>query len=94
MAEDLEQQVGSPDLAVAFLDQLRNEAMEHFWKVPYQVDDGSVNLDGATWIVEGRKEGQCHVVTRWSPEPNDPFRRFAWAILGLTRRSFVFEDVY
>jgi hypothetical protein len=37
-----------------------------FWKIPTQVH--SDGLDGAQWIVEGRRELQYHVVDRWSPE--------------------------
>lgn len=35
------------------------------WQLPTH-EDKNVGLDGAQWIVEGRRDGRYHVVDRWS----------------------------
>jgi hypothetical protein len=37
-----------------------------FWSAPNPVDD-QMGTDGSQWIIEGVKDGQYHVVDRWSP---------------------------
>jgi hypothetical protein len=59
----------------SFLVRLRDLS---FWSMPSE-DDGGVEdsrgyrlktsgLDGARWVLEGIKDGEYHVVDRWSPE--------------------------
>ena len=38
----------------------------HFWSLPNPVNDQK-GTDGSQWIVEGVRNGQYHVVDRWSP---------------------------
>ena len=38
-----------------------------FWDMPARIDD--LGCDGADLIVEGVKDGEYHVVHRWSPQP-------------------------
>ena len=38
-----------------------------FWKLPSR-DETRMGCDGAQWIVEGVKDGNYHIVDRWSPE--------------------------
>jgi hypothetical protein len=38
----------------------------NFWSAPNPVDDQK-GTDGSQWIIEGVKDGQYHVVDRWSP---------------------------
>lgn len=51
-----------------------------FWTLPTRVpDDG---LDGAQWVMEGRKGSQYHVVERWSPK-GGAYREFCLSLLKL-----------
>ncbi|WP_447589107.1 hypothetical protein [Aquipseudomonas campi] len=43
-----------------------------FWTLPSE--EKNAGLDGATWILEGIKDGQYHYTERWSPLP--PY--FGW----------------
>ncbi|MBA2340923.1 MAG: hypothetical protein H0V88_11045 [Pyrinomonadaceae bacterium] len=38
----------------------------NFWSMP--TEDGRIGLDGASFLLEGYKSGQHHVVNRWLPE--------------------------
>ncbi|MBO2008093.1 hypothetical protein [Hymenobacter negativus] len=40
-----------------------------FWNMPTEKPD--FGCDGSEWIVEGRKNGEYHVVARWSPRKGD-----------------------
>jgi hypothetical protein len=54
------------------------------WNLPTHADDANVvRLDGARWIVEGVKNGQYHVIDRWSPAPPDPVRAIGLLALKL-----------
>lgn len=53
---------------------LLNEA--DFWNSPAEESKDGIVLDGAQWIIEGAKNGQYHVVDRWSPDKG-PFRHAA-----------------
>ena len=75
--------------------QQRRDAEEAVWSEPYRVDTGRFGVDGATWIVEARREGRCHVVERWSPASNSMFRSFAWGIIKSTAgKRFYYDEVY
>lgn len=52
-----------------------------FWDMPST--DKSGGLDGAEWIVEGIHNGKYHIVERWSPYPDDPFRALSWYFMQL-----------
>lgn len=62
-----------------FLEHFRELAEEFFWSQPFRKK--AVGVDGATWILEGRREGECHVVDRWSPPTSEPMRVFAERLL-------------
>ena len=51
-----------------------------FWKLPGPVQLGG--LDGAQWILEGRKGEQYHVVDRWSPETG-AYREFCLSLVKI-----------
>lgn len=43
-----------------------------FWGLPAQVDNPrTVVVDGTEWLIEGVKDGKCHVVTRYSSPLTD-----------------------
>lgn len=64
------------------------------WDQPYEVDDGTIELDGATWTIEAIKGGKCHVVKRWSPEQRDVFRWFADDLINLSGKRFYYDEFY
>jgi len=80
-------QTQDPDAVDAALDQIREDAEAQFWRQPYQVDQG-LGYDGAMWIVEGWRRQRCHVISRWSPQPQTSVRVFAESILGVTGQNF------
>jgi len=54
----------------------------------------AIGLDGAQWIVEGVKNGQYHIVDRWSPEIADPVRAIGLLNLKLGRVRIASAKVY
>jgi|GEM_PF-1196044 len=56
-------------------------ASTEFWEMSPTIADGGP--DGAEWIVEGVRDDKYHVVKRWSPDLNDPFRRLSWYFMQL-----------
>ena len=40
-----------------------------FWSLPTRID--RMGLDGTQWIIEGLKEGNYHIVDRWTPEEGE-----------------------
>jgi len=79
-------------------------AAADFWNLPTLAGvnetppgpDGTVEIgaDGAQWIVEGVKNGQYHVVDRWSPETADPVREIGLLSLKLGRFRIRSGNVY
>lgn len=85
---------GDPELLEGILEAFRDSYAAGFWQLPFAVDDGSIVLDGATWTIEGRRDGRCHVVTRQSPEPRDELRAFAETLIDLSGKRFYYDEVY
>ena len=85
---------GDQDLIEGIIEVFREETEAEFWNLPYELDDGSIVLDGATWTIEGRRDGQCHVVTRLSPEVGNEFRRLAEKLMKLSGKRFYYDEVY
>jgi hypothetical protein len=85
----------------SFLEAL---AASDFWNSPTLAGanetppgpDGTVwiGLDGAQWIVEGVKNGQYHVVERWSPQTGDTVRAIGLLALKLGRFRIRAGNVY
>ncbi len=79
-------------------------AAADFWNLPTLAGvnetppgpDGTVRigLDGAQWIVEGVKNGQYHIVDRWSPETGDPVRAIGMLSLKMGRFRIRPGNVY
>jgi hypothetical protein len=67
-----------------------------FWNLPTLpvADERRVGLDGAQWIVEGVKDGQYHVVDRFSPGPANPVREIGMLALKLGRMKIRSAEVY
>lgn len=79
--------------SVDYFRQLLDKA--EFWTAPTEEkENGTVNLDGAQWIIEAAKGGQYHVVDRWSPD-DGPFRRAAlFLAINLGGLNPRYNDVY
>lgn len=65
---------------------------DQFWSAPTTTE--RMGFDGASWIIEGRKQDDYHVVTRWSPEPEDEFHKLGLLFLELAGWSGSVEPVY
>ncbi len=66
-----------------------------FWKLPsFQENPGFVDLDGSQWIIEGAKDGEYHVVDRWSPK-NGPIRDLGITLVfGLAQLKIPKDTIY
>ena len=62
-----------------------------FWTTP--TEGGSSGLDGASWYLEGARDGQHHIVKRWSPADWDQarFRALCEQMLMLSDAG---EEIY
>lgn len=82
-------------------DFLFERAKVEVWEQPFALGDtvdtdGSILIvpDGASWTIEAVKEGKCHVVTRHSPDLEDPVRQFAEILIELTGKRFYYDEFY
>ena len=82
------------DMVQEAFDIVIKRAKTGVWEQPYEVDDGTIGLDGATWIIEAIKGGKCHVVKRWSPEQKDVFRWFADDLIRFSDKRFYYDEFY
>lgn len=62
-----------------------------FWQLPTSVRDRG--LDGAEWIIEGRRGGTYHVVDRFSPE-GGAYRALGLFFLKLANFSASASEIY
>lgn len=83
------------------VDVIFRDANASVWEQPYELGqtigiDGTtlIGLDGATWTIEAVRNGNCHVVTRWSPERGDPLRVFAETLIDITGKRFYYDEFY
>lgn len=66
-----------------------------FWSLASTTERGG--LDGALWILEGRRSATHHVVVRWSPNSDGPdklFRRACEQLTALARLGVDAQPVY
>jgi hypothetical protein len=84
----------------AYLETILEHAQKQVWEQPYKyeiitgISGIMITLDGAYWTIEAIKDGKCHVVTRHSPERNEPVRRFAETLIQLSGKRFYYDEVY
>jgi len=79
--------------------ELREQAAAaSFRQLPAEArETDTIVLDGASWALEERWDGGCHVVWRHSPEPDGPwagFRRLCRTVLDLARLGARARPVY
>jgi hypothetical protein len=65
-----------------------------FWTSPTGEQTNEIGLDGAQWIVEGRRGGRHHVVDRWSPDEGGAHRALARALVAAAGLDIPPADVY
>ena len=68
-----------------------------FWREQPMPRDGLVHLDGAQWIIEGRREGRYHIWNVWSPRPTGlyaDFRELCLELLRLSGLTIESSDIY
>jgi hypothetical protein len=61
-----------------------------FWNMPGDPEEDQQGLDGADWIIEGRRGGVYHSVVRWEPKPG-PFREACEDFIKLSGLTFPAE---
>jgi len=61
-----------------------------FWNLAGDPEDDERGLDGADWVLEGRRGGVYHSVIRWEPKPG-PFRDSCEELIKLAGVSFPAE---
>jgi hypothetical protein len=61
-----------------------------FWNLPGDPDEGERGLDGADWVIEGRRANIYHAVVRWEPKPG-PFRQACEDLIKASGLSFPAE---
>jgi hypothetical protein len=61
-----------------------------FWHLPGDPGEDDRGLDGADWIIEGRRGGVYHSVIRWEPQAG-PFRDACADFITLSGLSFPAE---
>lgn len=76
-----------------------------FWDLPThekpQVSIGAdgeeyaqINLEGAQWILEGVKDGNYHIVDRWSPENGATRTLGILLLINIANLKLLYEEVY
>jgi hypothetical protein len=65
-----------------------------FWALPTIETTSRIGVDGAQWIFEGVRNGQYHVVDRWSPEQGDRLRETGVLALKLARFRLRVSEIY
>jgi hypothetical protein len=61
-----------------------------FWNMAGDPEDDERGLDGADWIIEGRRANIYHSVIRWEPKPG-PFRVACEDFINVSGLSFPAE---
>jgi hypothetical protein len=64
-----------------------------FWKMPTRPPEPELGLDGAQWIIEGRRAAQYHVVDRWTPKKGS-YRDAGLHFLQLSGLSVPEKELY
>ena len=77
------------------LSDFREYFAEGFWSAPSYLEGASIPLDGSLWVVEGNRDGRCHLAIRHTPPDGDAVRDLSGELLfGLADRDFPYTEVY
>jgi hypothetical protein len=66
---------------------LRHLEAADFWNLAGDPEEDERGLDGADWVIEGRRAGLYHSVIRWEPKPG-PFRDACEDLIKVSGLSF------
>ena len=66
-------------------------ATECFWRLDTSKDEGGI--DGATWLLEGKKSNRYHLAWQWSPQ-NKGFRAACLYLLELSDLNIRQDEIY
>lgn len=67
-----------------------------FWSLPTKEPEepNVIRLDGAEWILEGIKDGEYHLVERWSPDKGAVHALGIVMLIDLAKLKLLYQDVY
>lgn len=75
------------ELSSAQWEQLDRAAKaSEFWQMPTRITD--FGCDGSEWIMEGKSQGNYHVVNRWSPKTDSNYRALCLKLVELSGVKF------
>jgi hypothetical protein len=63
-----------------------------FWNLSAEQPEEERGLDGADWVIEGRRAGLYHAVNRWNPGPG-PFRTACEDLVKTSGLSFLPSEI-
>jgi hypothetical protein len=68
----------------------------HFWSLPTKEaeEPNVINLDGAEWVLEGTKDGDYHLVDRWSPDKGAVHALGIIMLIDLAKLKLLYQEVY
>ncbi len=84
---------GDPRSAEDYITYWKMALGKYLWKAPAEIVRPP-GLDGATWTIEARKAGKCHVVSRWSPDASDAVHYAGSSILRLADWKVYPDEIY
>ncbi len=67
-----------------------------FWSLPTKEaeEPNVINLDGAEWVLEGTKDGDYHLVDRWSPDKGAVHALGIIMLIDLAKLKLLYQEVY
>ena len=68
-----------------------------FWDLPpdQKHEENEIVLDGAMWVVEGKKCDQYHLVERYAPKCSDKVRDIGlMMLLDMAKLNLLYDEVY
>lgn len=65
-----------------------------FWKLPTHEELETAGCDGAQWIIEGIKDGDYHVVDRWTPQKGAVYDLGLMFVFGLAQMEIPKDQLY
>jgi len=74
-----------------FLDRVSDAK---FWSLTTLDKDELIHVDGAHWVVEGIKDGEYHVVDRWSPTAGPIHDLGTYMLFNIADLKLLYTEVY
>jgi hypothetical protein len=68
---------------------------EEFWTTPrFPTPSSAIGVDGAQWVFEGVKNGNHHIVERWSPQAGKMHDLGIIFLIHMGKLKLLYQDVY